>query len=80
MSSPLAPKPIVPSLRPHAVARATPDRRRRGRSFREELAGEGEGHEEPGPAPSAPSARPESPGHPATAAESDVGHLLDLEA
>jgi hypothetical protein len=94
MDSPLAPKPIIPGLRPHRVDRTGPDRRRKGRSFEDELA-HGQDEDEaprqpprephpPAPDEPVPGRRPAPKDSPAARPQASpgggVGRLLDLEA
>ena len=80
MDSPFAPRPIVPSLRLHPVDRSGRERKRKGRSFKDELAGESdEGAAAPHPPHAVPSAPRAAPA-PAAAPGEESGHLLDLEA
>ena len=81
MGSPLAPKPVTPGLRPPRVDRANRDRKRKGRSFEDELGGEREGaghrprrHPAPRPVP-----KP-TPGHPPAPGNPGPGRFIDIEA
>ena len=76
MESPLAPKPVMPGLRPHRVLRPSRDRKGKSRSFHDELADEQDPAPSPPPAP--PPAKPKRP--PRDRAGDGSGHLLDLEA
>lgn len=76
MDSPLAPVPITPGLRPHRVARANGDRKRKDRSFQDEMAREHDPPDEPGPAPASEEAAGE--GH--KPHRKAPGHGLDIEA
>ena len=77
MDSPFAPRPIVPSLRLHPVDRSGRERKRKSRSFEDELAGESE---EGASTPHPPHAVPSAPHAPAAPRGEEGGHLLDLEA
>jgi len=86
MDSPFAPKPIMPGISMPRVERGSGDRRRKGRAFEDELAGE---HDEPHghPAPRAPDRPPPPPpapnappAHRPSPADDQVGVNLDLEA
>jgi len=80
MDSPFGPKAIVPGLLPHRIERATPDRKRKGRSFEDELAGD---HDEPKahkpPAGTPPTQAP-TPAKGQPDPDEEVGQHLDLEA
>jgi hypothetical protein len=82
MDSPLASKPILPGLVSPRVEGSSPDRKRKGRSFQDELAAGGgrpkeHGHPPaPGPTPPGGPTRP----HAITPPEDEAGHLLDVEA
>jgi hypothetical protein len=74
MDSPLAPRPLAPALRPHRVERSGRDRKRKGRSFEEEL--REDRHERQAPKPPSRPASPDTPPH---GPPEEGGHLLDLE-
>jgi len=76
MDGPLAPVPITPGLRPHRVARANGDRKRKDRSFQDEMAHERDHPDEPQPAPA--SAEAAGQGH--EFHRKTPGHRLDVEA
>ena len=75
MDNPLAPPPITPGIRTPRVTRASRDRKGKGRSFRDELAGKRDGPPEPRPAAAEPDAA-KGRRHP----KDEPGHLLDIEA
>jgi len=79
MDSPLAPKPVVPGLRPPPVDRGSRERKGKGQSFEHELAQERE-DEKAAAQPQAPApARPPSEGA-RKPRPRRPGHLLDVEA
>ena len=91
MDGPLAPKPLAPGLRPPRVDRTSRDRKRKGRSFDNELAGGHEDHTGASTPGRSPSAHPQlthrktdpKPGPQRTPEATDPeesGRLLDLEA
>ena len=76
MDSPLGPQPVVPGLVTPRVARSNRERKRKGRSFEDEL-----GHErdDDGAARAAPPPR-EQADRPRRPDKDEPGHLLDVEA
>ncbi|MFP4058112.1 MAG: hypothetical protein ACLF0G_14690 [Candidatus Brocadiia bacterium] len=79
MDSPLAPRPILPGLRPPRIERNERDRKHKGRSFDDQLAEENDEDQAPEAAENdEPTA--EKPPRPSSQTQGEGGHLLDLEA